>query len=544
VTDESVLTIRLLGGLRIERSGTPIKLPRSKKTRALLGYLVATERSHHRSRLCSLLWDVTDDPRAALRWCLTKLRPLVDQPDQVRIISDGQTVAFRTHGARVDIYDLKQTRTAGTEAATTEALIELADSFTGDMLEGLELGDFQEFAAWCAAERAEVRKHQCRVLAELLNRLADDPESAVPFARHQVHLLPKSTEARSGLLKILAATGRIREAEQQFQLGLDAFSEASVDDAPLRHAWSEAAKVAAATRAPKNTELRQEIRFCSARDGTSIAYARSGRGPVILKAANWLSHLEHDWDSPAWRHLYRELSSHNTLVRYDDRGCGLSDWRSEELSFEKFVEDLEDVADEVETGAFVLLGISKGASISIEYAVRHPQRVAGLVLVGGFATGWKQHLSKKGIEINDAVATLIRTGWGLENPAFRQIFTSLFLPNGTPEEIKWFNELQRLSSTPENAARFRDATGEIDVAERLGEVSVPTLIMHLRDDSVVPYRQGRELAKGIPNARFVTLEGANHLVLEKDPGWPRYLSELRAFLSEIGAHGPRVAAPA
>jgi pimeloyl-ACP methyl ester carboxylesterase/DNA-binding SARP family transcriptional activator len=527
------LTIRLLGGLRVEQSGKNIKLPRSKKTRALLGYLVASERSHHRDRLCSLFWDVTDDPRAALRWSLSKLRPLVDQQDQLRICTEGQMVSFQQHGAHVDVHDLKQIQTDGADAASTEALIDLADGFTGGLLEGLELSDFHEFWAWCAAERAEVRKHQCRVLDTLLNRLADDPERAIPFSRHEVHLLPLSVEARLRLLTILARTGRRREAEQQFQLCIDALAEAGLDDRPLRQAWSDLSDNAAAWQPARSTELRQEIRFCTANDGTSIAYARSGRGPVILKVANWLSHLEYDWESPVWSHLDRELSARNTLVRYDDRSCGLSDWRCAEVNFEKFVEDLETVANEVETGAFVLFGISKGAPVAIEYAVRHPQRVAGLVLVGGFATGWKKRLSEKGIELNEAVRTLIRTGWGLENAAFRQMFTSLFLPKATPDEIKWFNELQRLSATPENAVRFRDATGEIDVKHRLADVSVNTLIMHVKDDAVVPYRLGRELAKGIPNARFVTLEGANHLVLEGDPGWPRYLEELRSFLAEI-----------
>ena len=290
------------------------------------------------------------------------------------------------------------------------------------------------------------------------------------------------------------------------------------------------AAVTAAGQPPRPPALRHEIHFCTASDGVRIAYAEVGAGPPLLKAANWLNHLEYDWESPVWSHLLRELAAEHRLIRYDARGNGLSDWQVDDISFEAFARDLESVVEATGIDRFALLGISQGCAVSIAYAVRYPQRVSHLVLYGGFARGRRKRGSPQEIEQADALLTLMRQGWGQENPAFRQIFTSLFMPGATAEQGHWFNQLQQKTTSPENAARIRRAVDEIDVTDLLSRVTVPTLVLHCRSDAVQPFEEGRTLAAGIRGARFVALEGHNHMILEGDPGWPRFRDEVRAFL--------------
>lgn len=278
--------------------------------------------------------------------------------------------------------------------------------------------------------------------------------------------------------------------------------------------------------------LQQEIRSCTTTDGVRIAYALVGRGAPLVKAANWLSHLEYDLDSPVWRHWLRGLARNHLLIRYDERGNGLSEWEVEDISFEAFVRDLETVVDAIGLERFPLLGISQGCAVSVAYAVRHPERVTHLVLYGGYARGWRQRGSRAELERGQALLTVMREGWGQDNPAFRQMFTALFIPEATPEQSQWHNELQRISASPENAVRIRSAFGDIDVSALLPQVRVPTLVLHCRNDAIAPFEQGRALATGIPGARFVALEGRNHLLLEHEPAWPRFLTELETFLSQ------------
>lgn len=275
----------------------------------------------------------------------------------------------------------------------------------------------------------------------------------------------------------------------------------------------------------------QHIRFCSAPDGVRLAYATVGAGPPLVKAANWLSHLEFDWRSPVWRHWIEELSRDHTLVRYDPRGIGLSDWDVEDVSWEARLHDLEVVVDALGLERFPILGISGGGSLAIAYAVRHPERVTRLVLYGAYAQGWRRRTkTPAGLEEEEAIITLMRAGWGRDNPSYRQIFASEFIPGATWEHMRWFNDLCRVSASGDNAVRFRRVSGEIDVTELLPLVSVPTLVLHARHNQAVPFEQGRLLAAGIPRARFVSLESQNHILLESEEAWKEFLREVRAFL--------------
>jgi len=277
----------------------------------------------------------------------------------------------------------------------------------------------------------------------------------------------------------------------------------------------------------------QDVRFCTSPDGVQIAYALVGSGPPLVKAPNWMSHLEYDWKSPVWRHLMQELASDRTLIRFDQRGNGLSDWRVDDISFGRFVQDLETVVDAVGLDRFPLLGISQGCAISVAYAVRNPERVSALVLYGGYSRGRKNVGSEVEAEKADAYATMIRHGWGQDNPSFRQLFTSAFMPDATPDQVNWFNGLQRVSAAPEVAARIQSANDNMDVSKLLPQVHVPTLVLHVREDGIVPFEEGRRLAASIPNARFVSLEGRNHLMLEDEPAWTRFVTEVQNFLNQI-----------
>jgi pimeloyl-ACP methyl ester carboxylesterase/DNA-binding CsgD family transcriptional regulator len=289
----------------------------------------------------------------------------------------------------------------------------------------------------------------------------------------------------------------------------------------------------------------QQIRFVRARDGTRLAFASSGSGnPLVVKAATWLSHLEVDWGSPVWSHLLREMSSRGTFVRYDERGCGLSDWMVPDLSFDSWVSDLEAVADALGAERFVVLGISQGAAVAIAYAVRHPERVSHLVLHGGYARG---RLVRSNTQAQrdeaETMAHLAELGWGKQDPSFRQFFTTQFIPGGTPEQHQWFNEMERLSTSPENAARFMREFNAIDVTGLLAEVRCPTLVLHSRHDVRVPFEEGRLIATGITGAQFVPIDSGNHLLLESEPGWRRWLDAVGAFLpgADASATGGRFA---
>jgi pimeloyl-ACP methyl ester carboxylesterase/DNA-binding winged helix-turn-helix (wHTH) protein len=276
--------------------------------------------------------------------------------------------------------------------------------------------------------------------------------------------------------------------------------------------------------------LRQQIHFCTAPDAARIAYAEIGQGPPVVRTGHWLTHLEYDWESPVWRPFLERAAAEHRLVRYDKRGNGLSDWDVSDFSLDAFVQDLEAVVDAGGLDRFALLGMSQGCAISVAYAVRHPERISHLVLYGGFARGLRRRGDAGLVEQSDALLTLMRHGWGQENPAFRQIFTTRFVPGGTPAQWDWFNDLQRITTSAENAVRIRRAADEFDVTALLGQIRVPTLVMHCREDAAIPFEEGRRLAAAIPGAHFVALEGRNHVILEGDPAWDRLFEEIAAFL--------------
>jgi len=274
---------------------------------------------------------------------------------------------------------------------------------------------------------------------------------------------------------------------------------------------------------------RQEIRYCRTADGVRLAYAISGRGPPLVKTGNWLNHLEYDWDSPVWRHFFQGLSRNNRLIRYDPRGTGLSDWDVADISLDAWVSDLATVVDAAGLDRFPLFGLSQGCAISLAYTARNPNRVSHLILCGGFALGANKR-APEAQERRKAFATLMRSEWGADNPAIRQMFANYMMPGATKEQLDSFNELQRKTASAECATRYLEATGDIDVVALLRQIHVPTLVMHARGDSQVPFECGRQLAAQIPGAKFVALQSNNHVPLEQDPATERLFEEISLFL--------------
>lgn len=277
-------------------------------------------------------------------------------------------------------------------------------------------------------------------------------------------------------------------------------------------------------------KITQRTRYINTRDGVRMAWAEAGAGPVLIKAANWLTHLEYDWESPVWQHWMRFFSENYRFVRHDERGCGMSDRKVGDLSLECWVEDLEAV---VEAAApeepFALLGISQGAAICIAYALKYPERVSHLLLYGGYARGAYHRDDADNIRLYRAMIELVRLGWGSDNPTFRQIFTSRFVPGASDEQLEWFNELCRKTTSGEVAARLLEARAEVNVLPLLGEVQTPTLVLHSRGDDVISIVEGHVLAAGIPNAEFVELDSKNHVLLENEPAWKRFCAEILDF---------------
>ncbi len=280
----------------------------------------------------------------------------------------------------------------------------------------------------------------------------------------------------------------------------------------------------------------QRIRYVRTTDGVHLAWADAGTGPVVIKAANWLTHLEYECESPLWRPWIRFFSDNFRFMRYDQRGCGMTDRYVDDLSFDRWIADLEAVIGAAKIREpFSLLGMSQGAATCAVYAARHPERVSHLVLYGGFARGAFRRGSPHKERVYRALIELTRLGWGKDNPAFRQVFTSLFIPGGTDEQISSFNELCRKTTPPEIAARILESLATIDVTMLLGEVRTPTLVLHSRYDAVIPITEGHLLAARIPGAQFVELDSKNHILLENEPAWERFCDEVLKFIGLTGA---------
>lgn len=278
-------------------------------------------------------------------------------------------------------------------------------------------------------------------------------------------------------------------------------------------------------------QVDQKIHFTNSFDGSRIAYAIAGQGLLLLKAANYMGHLNFDWESPVWGHWLEELTRDHKLVRYDERGSGMSEWDCADISFAAWVRDLEAVADAAELERFALFGMSQGGAVAVAFAALHPERVSHLILHGAYARGrLNRDLTPAQREEEKLLIDLMRVGWDRENPAFRQVFAMQLFPEASGEELRALEEQMLISASPENAVRLEKEMHRVDVRELAPLVTAPTLIFHSTQDGAVPFREGVLLASLIPHAQFVELESKNHLLTENEPAWQKFQEKFRSFL--------------
>ena len=531
--------VSLMGALSIDNEG-PVLL-RNKKAQALVAYLALSPGLHPRERLAALLWPDSDDEaaRQSLRQCLSGLRK--DLP------ALPLTVEHDVIGLAASISSDVDELTKALSDPTVDNLKRAMTLYAGNFLEGMNARS-DLFDEWLLIERTKLRARAISaflvLLKELIARGARD--EAIALALRLLSIDPLQEEIDRTLMKLYRERGQTALAIKQFkrceavlrkELGIEPDQETkSLYQEMLRQRSTRNGSgdpiPPVAREAEHRRPLRQAIHTCMAQDGVRIAYAFTGEGPPLVKAANWLNHLDFDFASPVWRHWIDDFSRDRTFLRYDERGTGLSDWDVFDLSFDSFVRDLETVVDAAGLQRFPLLGISQGCAISIAYAARHPERVSHLILYGGYAKGWMHQGDSAEIARRKALSTIVLEGWGQESPVFRQVFTSLFIPDADPEQTLWFNDLQRTTASPENASRLANIFGEIDVRHILKDVKAPTLVLHARGDARVRFTEGQELAAKIPNARFVPLESRNHILLADEPAWPIFLAEVRSFLHD------------
>lgn len=551
---QAVLRLFLFGSPRLENDGRHVSISR-RKALALLAYLAASRRAHARDELAALLWAEQDQSgaRTSLRRDLSILKQAIG--DDV-LTTDQQQVDVRLDGAlwldvaRFDtLLDTARAHAHADGRICDDCAAHLTDAaalYAGNFMAGFSLPDSAAFEEWQFFEAERLRQRLAGALQRLIEWHIDrgEYERGIDYARRWLALDQLHEPAHRRLMQLYAWAGQQSAALRQYQ-ECARLLKAELDAPPeeVTTALYEAIRLKQLPppdrTAPPNgsssaapSGLHQTVRYCLAADGVRLAYAAIGNGPPLVKVANWLSHLEYDWQSPIWRHWLAGMARDHTLIRYDERGCGLSDWDVADMSFEAWVRDLETVVDAAGVQRFPLIGISQGGPIAIEYALRHPERVSHLVLYGTYARGkLKRNPSPQQVEEIDTLLKLIRLGWGRENPAFRQVFASLFIPDATLEQHRWFNDLQRASASPENAVRIVAGFNPIDVQAQAAQLRVPALVLHARNDQRVPFEEGRLLASLIPGARFVTLESRNHILLEHDQAWEQFQIEVRQFLA-------------
>ena len=523
--EPAVQTIKVLGTLEVTRHGSRVVLPTSRKTRALLAYLILTNRPQRREHLCDLFWDDgPDDPRGALRWSLSKLRTVLDDTTQ-RLVADRETVVIDQAGIAVDLRDAGLLDVGAAASALAEALVALRQP----VLAGLDLASHDTFQVWLTAERAAGERLRRTLLHHLAGATPMSAEDRLPWCREWLDADPFNTDAAAQLQQTLQQMGRRADADLAGRSFVHAVREAGLPPPPIQ-----VAPIASVSVIGGEMLHRQKIQFCKAADGVRIAYASVGNGPPLVKAANWLNHLELDWDAPIWAPLFKELARDHTFFRYDERGNGMSGGEVGDINFEAFVRDLETVVDAAAIDHFPLLGLSQGCAVAIEYAVRHPERVSHLILWGGYASGWRVDGSADLCAEREAIITLVRQGWGRSDAVYRQMFSATFMPSATLEELDWFNGFQLQTVTAEHAARYLEVFSTIDVRARLASVRAPTLVMHARGDRRIPLSAGGELAAEIPGAEFVTLESDGHLLLGREPASADFVAHVRQFINAAG----------
>lgn len=523
------IEVNMLGGFSIVIDGNAMALPTSKRTRGLLAFLIATQRPHRRTRLSELFWDNSNDPRASLRWALSKIRPVLNQSHSEKIKTERDRVWIECGDITIDykqaLMKLK------TEKQSAQELIAFAQSFQEYFLDGLDLPDLEMYQRWLNGERLEVTKIQSKIFSKLAHHQDLGPLDRIYWVNQWLDADPFSTNAASAYIQLMELVGDTKKALSEKHYLSKRFKKAGISwsfDNETKAGFSSSFQKGNGLEARQL--VKQKIRFCKTEGNVKLAYATMGAGYPLVKAANWLNHLEHDLRAPIWSPLYQELAKEHLFLRYDERGNGLSDWDISDLNFEMFVKDLQTVIDVNGLDRFALLGMSQGASVSIEYAVKYPDKVSHLILFGGYAAGWRVSATPEIEKEREAIIALTESGWGRDEATYRHIFSSTFMPEATKEELDWFNDFQRLTTSARNAARFLGEFGKIDVREKLSQIQVPTLVIHSKGDKRIPVATGIELAASIPNAELLLLESQGHLLLGREAASEQFVSAIKNFI--------------
>ena len=518
------VTMTLLGDFSVEVDGTPVPATAwSRRNAAALVKLLALTpgRRLHRERVIDALWPelTLDEASPRLHKAAYFARKALGRPDAV-VLRDELVALLPETDVAIDVPDFEKAaelaRANGSAAAANAAL-----AASGGTLLPHDL-----YESWAEDLRERLRQRQL-----LLLRQAQRWEDIVA-------LEPTDEDAHLELMRSRIAAGDRRGALRHFDrmervLGRELGTTPGPEPVRLRAEVVEELRTLEPLTPVEDARLEQRIRFCRTADDVTLAYATTGEGPPLMKAANWMTHVDFDWHSPVWRHWLVELSRRHELIRYDERGCGLSDRDVLDHTFDAWVRDLETVVEAAGLDRFPILGISQGAAVAVVYAARHPERVSRLVLYGAYPQGRATRATTEAERrANQLQIDLARLGWGNDDPAFRQVFTAQFMPEGSRELWEEFNELQRQTTSAENAAQVLRVSGSIDVVDIAPQVQAPTLVLHARNDRRPPFEQGRMMAELIPNSRFVALESCNHVLLEDEPAWPVFLSEVEAFLAE------------
>ena len=516
--------IRLLGPFQVVLDGQPVREDTwTRRDAAGLVKLLALRRGGqlHREQVMDIFWPDLGPEEAAprLHKAAHFARKAIGRADAV-VLRGELVLLLPGLPVTVDVDEFeKSAQEALTQGSAAQAAAVL-DKYPGEPLPA------DLYADWAVEPRERLTGLRRRLLRQAARW------------REVLELDPVDEVSHLELMRELARNGDRRGALGQFErlahalrreLGTDPGPEARKLRAEL---FEELRDVGSVTPADEG-RLEQQIRFCKTEDGVTIAYASSGSGPPLVRAANWLTHVDHDWNSSVWRHWLVDLSQGHRLIRYDERGCGLSDWDIKPPSFESWVQDLEAVVDSAGIDRFPLLGISRAGPVAIAYATRNPDRVTKLVLYGTYVQGrMARATSEEQRRMHRAQVELARLGWGRDEPTFRQVFTSQFMPEASRELWDEFNELQRRTVSAENAALILEVGAFVDVTREAASVRVPTLVLHARDDRRAPFEQGRLAASLVPDSRFVALESSNHILLADEPAWPVFLREVEAFLAE------------
>jgi len=525
IDDPAILKITTIGALSIRIGDEELELPSSLKTRALFAYLVLSDAPRPRHCLCDLFWENVDDPLAGLRWSLSKLRSILNSDGKQRLETDRKHISILANTVQTDWDTLE--RCANEEGVSEVEADAVWRQTSGVLLSNCELSNNAAYTAWLEGRRNDLLRLKGLTTRRFaLDRHLDWPTRHL-WAQRWRELEPFSTAAAKTVVRTKHHAAGREKAEKLARQVRASFVEAGLIAPNLD---IEEVLEKDTVNAPKT----QEIRFVAGKDGVSIAWASVGENshPPLVKAANWLSHLELDWDSPIWSPLFRELSSTHRVIRYDERGCGLSDWDVDQITYEDFVEDLEQVVEASGVEKFPLLGISQGAAVSIEYAARHPERVSKLILFGAYDAGWRLTADEQEAREREAVMVLIESGWGSDNPAYRHLFSRTFMPDANPDELNWFDEFQRQTTSSQNALRFLEAFSTIDVCDQLPKVQCPTLVVHSRGDLRIPLTTGKRIAARIPNAQFAGISSSNHLLLGREKASQEFLTLVRDFLKK------------